>query len=255
MKRTLRIIAICILFIGLGAGLFFTCRAEEARRGELMCRNLSISFADNYNFVTEDDIRYYMNQHFGNWDKIPSDSINLSKIEHMLDLQSAILKSQAYITGDGTLNIVITQREPVIRFQQGDHGFYVDDMGFVFPLQGNYISRVPVIDGEIPILTSDGYKGKIEGTKNQEWMDKVLGLVSFIEKHKQWSDNIVQISVSKNGDFILVPREGKELFIFGPPDEIEKKFSKIEKYYQYIKPLNKNYCSVNVKYKRQIICK
>ena len=80
-------------------------------------------------------------------------------------------------------------------------------------------------------------------------------MVNYMQGNAIWAENIVQIHVDQNSDIILVPREGDEKFIFGSPDDAAAKFSRIEKYYQYIKPGEKQYTSVNVKYKGQIICK
>lgn len=255
MKKILRISLIVLLVIALLASLVTVSAAWRKSNSEKMCSDLRIEFADSYNFVTKDDVCYYLETYYGNVIGEKLDSLDLTEIEKILDVQSAILKSEAYITEDGRLNIAITQREPIIRFQNGTHGFYIDDRGFIFPLQSNYTSHVPVIDGNIPLRYADGYKGMAQEEKDKRWIENVMAMVSYIQRHKQWSENIVQISVAENGDFLIVPRNGKEIFNFGAPSDIEKKFSRIEKYYQYIKPLEKDYSRVSVKYGKQIICK
>ena len=74
---------------------------------------------------------------------------------------------------------------------------------------------------------------------------------------KVWSDNISQITVLKGGDLLLVPREGRERFLFGPPTDIAAKFDRIRKYYESIAPNCDpgTYSTVNVKYDGQIICR
>ena len=227
---------------------------QRQNRQMQTCTGLQVEFADDYNFVTEEDVKGYMDSFYGPYVGQRIDSVNLTRIERILDVQSAVLKSEAYMTGDGMLNIRITQRMPVVRFQKGGSGFYVDERGCVFPLQGKFTSLVPVIDGNIPVFYQEGYKGMLEDGKLAAWMQDVLAMVSFMNGHRMWAEDIAQISVDGNGDLVLVPREGKEKFIFGTPDNYEKKFARIEKYYQYVRP-QKEYTTVNVKYDGQIICK
>jgi cell division protein FtsQ len=84
-----------------------------------------------------------------------------------------------------------------------------------------------------------------------------MEIVNFIEKDRTWKDKIVQISVREDGDLILIPREGRERFLFGQPEDVEEKFSKMEKYYTHILPAKGegHYRTVDLKYKGQIVCR
>ena len=255
MKRpltiTLRIAGIALL---LAAFVLLGLLSRRARR-ERTCEGVQVEFSDDFNFVTEDDIKGYIDRFAGNYMGRRLDSLDLNGIENMLDQQSAVLKSEVYSGGDRRLHVIISQREPVLRFQGTDYGFYIDDRGFIFPLQDNYTSLVPVIDGHIPVKVSPGYKGEALTEKEGAWIRGVQDMISYMQSNAIWAENIVQIHVDENSDIILIPRDGKEKFIFGSPDDAPAKFSRIEKYYQYIQPEGKEYTSVNVKYKGQIICK
>ena len=253
MKKAVRNLLFLLAGAVLVLGLLLLGAAQRQNRQLLTCTGLQVVFADDYNFVTEEDVKGYLNNFYGPYIGQRIDSVNLARIEKILDVQSAVLKSEAWTTGDGMLNIRISQRVPVVRFQKGGSGFYVDERGCVFPLQGNFTSLVPVIDGNVPIFYQEGYKGTLEG-REAAWMQDVLGLVAYMTTHRLWAENIVQISVDGDGDLVLVPREGKEKFVFGSPAGYEEKFARIEKYYQYIRP-QKEYTTVNVKYNGQIICK
>ena len=255
MKRpliiTLRIAGIALL---LAAFVLLGLLSRRARR-ERTCEGVRVEFSDDFNFVTEEDIKGYIDRYAGNYIGRRLDSLDLNSIENMLDMQSAVLKSEVYTGGDGNLHVIISQREPVLRFQSPDSGFYIDDRGFIFPLQENYTSLVPVIDGYIPVKVSPNYKGEAGTEKEAAWIRGVQEMIAYMQANAIWSQNIVQIHVDENSDIILIPREGNEKFIFGSPDDAPAKFSRIEKYYQYIQPGEKKYTSVNVKYKGQIICK
>lgn len=255
MKRpliiTLRIAGIALL---LAAFVLLGLLSRRAR-SERTCEGVQVEFSDPFNFVTEDDIKGYIDRYAGNYIGRRLDSLDLNGIENMLDAQSAVLKSEVYVGGDGDLHVTISQREPVLRFQGLESGFYIDDRGFIFPLQDNYTSLVPVIDGNIPVKVSANYKGEAQTEKEANWIKGVQQMVAYMQSNAIWAQNIVQIHVDQNSDIILIPREGNEKFIFGSPDDAPAKFSRIEKYYQYIQPGEKKYTSVNVKYKGQIICK
>lgn len=253
MKKSVRNLLLVFASLAFVLALLLLGALQRQERLQQTCTGLQVEFADDYNFVTEDDVKGYLERFYGPYIGQRVDSVNLSKIERILDVQSAVLKSEAYLRGD-VLNIRVTQRMPVVRFQKGGSGFYVDARGCVFPLQGNFTSLVPVIDGDVPIIYQEGYKGMLEDGKEAAWMQDVLAMVGYMTGHRLWAENIVQISVDGNGDLVLVPREGKEKFVFGSPAGYEKKFARIERYYQYIRP-QKEYTTVNVKYDGQIICK
>lgn len=258
MKKLYLNILCIVLILASIVGIVFLYGSWDNKRQELTCEAVSIVFVDDYNFVSEEDIKGYLDQHYGAYIGQRLSEIDLSKIEKILDVRSAILKSEAYITDDGTLHIVVSQREPILRFQKGNDGFYVDERGFIFPLQKNYSAEVPVIEGNVPIFYNSGYKGEPKTEKDAKWMQDVLYMMNYMKKSRaSWLNRISNIMVEENGDFVLRPIEGKEKFIFGYPDNIEEKFAKMDRYYQDIKPTKEEnyYSSVNLKYDKQIVCR
>ena len=250
------------LLAGIGALLLVAAaallHASSVGRVSKVCEGLKVEYADKYRFVTQDDVKSYIEEYYGSYIGQRLDSVDLARIEKIIDDQSAVLKSQAYTTDDGFLNVKLTQREPYLRFQKGnDCGFYVDERGYIFPLQDNFTSHVPIIDGAIPVTYSQGYKGKAVTPEEEEWIDGIITMTGMISRNKIWRDGIVQIHVRDNGDLVLLPREGWERFIIGGSDRMDEKLALIGKYYEYIKPARDSayYSTVNVKFKDQIICR
>ena len=225
-------------------------------RKPLVCKGLEVVVLDSLenDFVSRKDVKIFLEKEYGSYLGKQLDSIDLHKVEKIIDGRSAVLKSEAFVTKDGILHIEVTQRKPVVRFQKADGGFYADQDGYIFPLQSSYASYVQIIDGEIPINTKSGYKGEIEDPAQKEWFDKVMQLVNFIES-SSWKDKIVQIHVGNGGELKIIPREGNERFILGQPVNIRDKFSRIEKYYGAIAANGKQYRTVNLKYDGQIVCR
>ena len=230
--------------------------AGRNSRKPLVCKSLDVVIVDSLenDFVNKADVKRFLDKEYGGYIGTVLDSIDLCRIETIIDGRSAVMKSQAFVTKDGTLHIKVTQRKPIVRFQKTDGGFYADAEGYVFPLQSSYASYVQIIDGDIPINMKSGHKGEIENPEEKIWFDKVMKLVNFIED-SPWKERIVQIHVGNGGELTLIPREGEEKFIIGQPMNIEDKFARIEKYYTAIAPLERNYKTINLIFDGQIVCR
>lgn len=246
-------VAVILVCLCVSAGI------SKAKRAKTLCSGTEVEIADSAEnrFVSEADILEYMEKDYGKTEGIPIEDIDLKKMEDILDSQSAVLKSEAYCTKDGILHVKITQRIPVMRFQKNGRRFYGDANGYVFPIKEGKASHVIVIDGNIPIEMDNAGKGRAVAGEEKEWMERMTEMVLYMEKHKIWSRNIVQIHVLGNGDMVLIPRDGTEKFLFGKPTDIEEKFALMESYYTGVVPAKgkDRYRSVDVRYRGQVICK
>lgn len=259
MSKTLRHISLSICGAVMAACLIISYIAGRSQRNALTCERLKVTVLDSLEnrFVSDKDIRTILDKTYGQYIGIPADSIDLVAIEDIVRRRSAVLESQAYITKDGTLHIDITQRKPIVRFQKNDGGFYADAQGYIFPLQSSFASHVQIIDGHVPLAANSGYKGELTDPAQKEWLEKIMNLVNFLEGRSEWRDMFVQIHVSENSELVLIPRQGKEKFLFGQPDRLEDKFEKIRKYYTAVVPEkgSEKYKVVDVRFKGQIICR
>lgn len=257
MKKAVRNIILILIGILIAGVIAVSYIAGRESRKPLVCKGLDVVVLDSLenDFVSAADVRKFLDREYGQYLGQPLDSINLSRIEDIVDGRSAVMKSEAYVTRDGLLHIKVSQRKPVVRFQKSGGGFYADAEGYVFPLQSSYASYVQIVDGDIPINMKSGHKGEIENPEEKAWFDKVMLVVNYIGDSSVWKDRIVQIHVGDGGELTLVPRVGNEKFIFGQPVNIVDKFARMEKYYTGIAPLERNYTQVNVKYDGQIVCR
>lgn len=259
MNKVLKYILLCVCGSLLVACITCSFIAGKSLRRTLKCERLEVCILDSLEncFVSQADIRVFLDKEYGQYIGMPLDSLDLVRMEKVVDGRSAVRKSQAYVTKDGTLHVDVTQRRPVVRFQKREGGFYADAEGYIFPLQSSFTSHVQVIDGKIPLAANSGYKGSISNPKERLWFDRMMGLVNYIEGSKVWKDKIVQIHIADNGDVALIPREGNEIFIIGKPEELEEKFVKMGKYYTVIIPEkgSKAYRTVDLRYRGQIVCR
>ncbi|MBQ9462080.1 MAG: cell division protein FtsQ/DivIB [Bacteroidales bacterium] len=248
MKISPRIIVVCsaAALLLAGFGLLGSCARSERRA--ILCDGLDVQIKDKYEFVTDEDIKGFVDKKYGTYIGVRLDSLDLYRLEKMLEEKGVVLKSEAWTTNDGILHISIQQRQPVLRFQRGDKGFYVDKEGFVFPLHSSYTADVPVIEGTIPSLESES---------GEAWARGVISLVNYIQGSKKWRERVSGISVNSRGDLELRVNSGKERFILGYPDKLDGKFARMDKYFSHILPAKGEgyYKSVNLKYNKQIICR
>ena len=230
--------------------------ASKGNRHVVTCKGLVIGVRDSAerNFISRNDVRIGM-AGYGDFLGQRIDEVDLARIEKILCGKSAIRTCEAWITDDGILHVDVTQRIPVVRFQKGDAGFYADKSGYIFPLQSKFTSMVPIVDGQLPLSINKDFKGELSSEKEREWVNEVIAMIAYMDKSRLWSGNISQMTVSKGGDLTLIPREGRERFIFGSPTSVKEKFSRIAGYYEAIAPLDKGYTSVDVRYSGRIICK
>ena len=259
MNKTLKYILLSLCGAVLAACMVFSYIAGNTFRKSCRCERLQVRVLDSMenHFVSGSDIKTVLDKTFGQYIGIAADSLDLVRIEEVVNRKSAVLRSEAYITNDGTLHIDITQRRPVVRFQKPDGGFYADADGYIFPLQSNFSSHVQIIDGHIPLAANSGYKGELSSQAEKEWFGKIMNLVGYLEGSSEWKDKIVQIHVTADNDLILIPRVGKERFVLGQPDRLDEKFERMKKYYTAVVPEkgSDRYKEVDLRFKGQIICR
>lgn len=258
MKSPLQCITALLLAMIFVAGtcvLFYTVREGRLQK---TCERLQVEFTDSLKFVSEKNVRDYIDKAYGRYIGSRIDSVELDKIESLLESKSAIMNCEAWTTDDGTLHVGISQRTPSLRLMYSDtEGFYCDATGYIFPLHSTYTAPVPTIKGNIPVRPEKGYKGFAEKESERKWLQGLLSMQEYIDKNAKRKDLVKEVSVANNGDLILSTTAGEETFIFGRACDIEEKFDKIDKYYAYIRPnkTEENYKIVNLKYKKQIICR
>jgi len=253
--QTITAILLAIVFFA-GSGVLLHFVREE--RLQKTCGKLQVEFGDSLKFVSEKNIRDYIDKSYGKYIGSRIDSVELGRIESLLESKSAIRRCEAWTTDDGILHVKISQRAPAVRLMYSDtEGFYCDETGYIFPLHSSYTAPVPTIRGNIPVRPAQGYKGLAEKEEERQWISRMLAMQKYIYGSSKLKALIREVSVSDNGDFTLTTNNGEEEFIFGEASDLEEKFDKIDKYYAYIRPnkSEESYKIVNLKYKKQIICR
>src|SRR5574344_3068083 len=221
------------------------------------CRAIHVTLLDSSlnKFVSKNEVVDIINSYNGNVIGKQNGKINLGNLENLLNMKSAVKESQVSLTRDGVLNIQIKQRKPIIRIETENGGFYIDEDAFVFPLIEKYTSYVPIATGYIPISITPE-KQTLKEMDSTDCIRKLLKLGKFLADNPFWNAQIEQIYFQQNGDVAMYTRVGKQRIVFGDLDNIPQKFKKLYAFYKYVIPNAgwDKYSTVNLKFKKQIVC-
>lgn len=249
------IFGLCLCLFTIGTMILYS--KSKLERKELTCERIEIKLVDDMQYVQEEDVRRYLRKELGELNGQRLDSVQLYRIEQIIESKSAVKKCEAWTSRDGCLHIELSQREPVIRFELGEKCFYADKEGFLFPLgQGKQVD-VPVIKGAMPLNINENWRGEAQDEKSRTWVLGILSLREKINGNHKLKKELESLSVRKNGDICARLKECPTVFIFGQPDELDKKMEGLQKYFEKIVPVkgDKYYKSVNLKYNKQIVCR
>ncbi len=233
----------------------FVSTKEETQRCKRF--NISIADADERGFVTEEDVKSILVSSGQQLLGAPISSINCYKLEELLRSKSYIKFVEVYTDINGTLNVSIAQREPVLRVCIGATGFYLDKDGYVFPPSSSYAEYVPVVTGAPQLPFTMGYKGPLPLDPASKQLVGLLDFALFLKKEPYWNAMIVQINVTSDGKVELIPRVGSQVVILGSLDGYEYKLHKLQVFYRKAMPTVgwNTYKIINLSYGNQVVCK
>lgn len=229
------------------------------KASEQRCLDFNIKISENSErmLVTEDDIKSILLNSSLNILSEPIQAIDIHEIEELLLSKSYIKNAEVYTDINGTLNIQIEQRKPVIRVNTKGSGFYIDESGFVFPLSKSFTDYVPIVTGNPPLPFSIGYKGYIPDTESARFLKDLLVFAHFLKNNSFWNSMIEQINVVNENDVELITRVGSQLVKLGSFDDFEYKLHKLDVFYRNAMPSVgwNTYKTVNLAYSNQVVCK
>ena len=252
-----------LLFVLMGAGFLLSLGFTENRRGETLCREVSIRVDDSLgnSFVLEKDIEQLIRGKFGALIGKPLHSINISLLEKIIDNNPFVLKGQVFSSVDGKLQIEVRQRVPVVRVinVQGE-SFYIDEYGVLMPLNEKFSAPVLVANGNI--FNRETEQRIRAGTEKGDTsfhptsLEKVFMVSAYIHSHEFWDAQIEQLYVNADGQMELIPRVGNQTILFGDETEIEEKFNKLLAFYKDgLSQTGWNkYTTINLTFKDQVVC-
>ncbi len=169
------------------------------------------------------------------------EDINIFMLEEFVDSHPNIKKAELYLTSDGSLNIDVTQRHPIVRVLENEDSYYLDDKMNKFSLSDKYTARVL----------------QVYWSKSSEARKEILSFVlNVIDSDDFLSAFITAIEFDERDELIIYPRVGDHKVIMGGSYNLLKKFENLKGFYKH--GLGKigwgKYSQINLNYENQVVC-
>jgi len=258
MKKILNILFWLIIV----TGVVFATGVIDKKHDRQMLQDIVINIHPETgdNFISEEDIYTLINEVYDTVLGQELANIDIEKLERKIGTNQYIQRSDVHATLDGTLEIDLILRKPIMRIiNKNEKSCYIDEQGALMDIHHEKVVRVLIANGNIsdPLKSSSVWltiDGDESGEENE--LCQIYKLANYIHKDKFLHAMIEQIYFNRNGDIELIPKLGGHLIIFGGLENMESKFDKLEVFYK--KGLRNmdwdKYRIINLKYKNQVVC-
>lgn len=254
------------LWVIFTAGLIVVTSFASRSHASRLCLTLNISIERQNEdlFIKEEDVTKLLTDH----GKLPTDQplseINVSELENLILSHPAVESSDVFISVGGDVTINIVQRKTIARMTNlANESYYFDNHGKLMPWSDQYTS---------PVLFVNGYFMENYGTMYHQsfdsWsvdsamrspllLDDIWQIAKRIEADTFLRAQIVQVYVTTDKQFQLVPRVGDHVINLGDISDLDEKLKKLLIFYK--DGLNRTgswteYSLIDLQYKNQIVC-
>ena len=250
-----------ILIVLLVAYLFGMPYYIDLRRQDILCGKVVVDISDSAEckFVTPERILEMVNNRSDAVLGRPVGTISADALEKKISTIREIKSVDVWFDIDGTMNIVVDQRNPVMRVIPDSGGDYlVDDEGVLFKSVGGHPPRLHIVGGNVNI-TREMLNGTsiTDSTMGRTPLRDAFDFVGYIKSDKFWSAQIDQIYINNKGELELVPRLGSQIIKLGPLEGYTTKLENLRLFYEQVIPETgwDKYSEINLEYSDQIVCK
>ena len=236
--------------ISLG-GLVVLMSFIEVKKSEVVCKDVKIYIPGSQYFIDRQEVENILEVHRHALLGRKMENINIHELERKLRANPFIEHAKVYADMDGTINVEISQREPILRLiNRFEQDFYVDQHGLKIPLSGNFTARVLVANGYIDEL----FANRVD-TLHTEMAAELFKTADYIRKDTLWNAQIAQIYVNKDHEMELIPRVGNNRILLGDADSLDSKFHNLLVFYKKALPRAgwDTYKVINIKYANQVV--
>lgn len=221
----------------------------SSERKQLLCQDLSVFIEEEHHFIAPESVERLVNRKFNKLKGTRLDTLNTEVIEREIEKLAWVKNAEVfkgYSRTDSTylhggLRVHIEQEIPILRVVDGENGFYVNENGKHMPFSSTHSVNVPVVTGQ----TSGTYIN-----------EDLINFVRFINEDKFWKAYIQQIHIRENNEYVLVPRVGDQLIVFGKPEKLELRFRNLEALLKkgFSSESWSKYSVITLKYDNQVVC-
>jgi cell division protein FtsQ len=185
-------------------------------------------------------------------DSVTNKIVDLALLEKELLRYSFVKEVQASRDIRGNLVIDVQQDEPIARVMAtSGKGAYISRERNLLPLSKDYTARVMLITGSgADSLLSETFLKGVKG-------NKISKLIDYVNSDDFLASQITQLEISKWMGITLHPQVGHHRIEFGKAEDFDRKFAKLNTFYEEIVPKKgwNEYKTVKLQFEGQIVCK
>jgi cell division protein FtsQ len=269
MKRILYIALWVVFVFGVFTAMGFAHRSHNRQ----VCAKpqIHIDRKVDQEFITENMILDLLREKGDTIEGQMIQDLDVSKLEQLMEAHAAVEKAEVFMDVNGQVSIRLLERRPIARVITGaGESYYIDDRGLLMPWSAEYTAQVIPVTGAIFETYGGMYKSSliecaadtIKGKKTQ--LDEVWQLMTYIDADTFFRAQIVQVNITPDRVFELIPRIGDHKIILGtisPGEEGKKEIDlKLRKLFLFYREgLNRtgnwnDYSIIDLQYLNQIVC-
>lgn len=254
------------LWLIFGAGLIFVM-SFAGRSHALRVAQKPAIFIERQNedrFIEEEHIINLLNDH----NKLPTgkelSAIDVSELENLILTHPAVESCDAFMSVGGDVTINIVQRKTIARLtNMSNESYYFDSHGKLMPWSDQYTSPVLFVNGyfveNYGVMYHQSFDSwSLDSALNSPiLLDDIWQIAKRIDADTFLRAQIVQLYVTADKQFQLIPRVGDHLINLGDISDLDEKLKKLVIFYR--DGLNHtgnwtSYSLIDLQYKNQIVC-
>lgn len=253
-------IAHIAIWLILGAWFTVIMGFVSGSNEKLLCKQIIVDITDSTDvrFVTNVSVRERIADAGMDIQGYPIEGIHTRMLEQELEQDPYIENAEVYADVEGSLNVDITQRKPLIRVMPGGkQGYYIDEKGVILPLSDDYSPMVLLVTGDLPLSEVTDSNGiRVTDQSGDKELKMLMEFSRKVAHDPFWSNQIVQVYRGRDGNYELIPRVGAHQIEFGTLENYPTKLRNLKLLYdQGLKKYGWNtYNKIDLKYSNQIIC-
>jgi cell division protein FtsQ len=262
MKRILNI----SLWVIFAATLIIVMSFAGRSHGRRLCSRPEISIERKSGdlFIEEEDVMQLLAEHHMSPEGMELAVVDIPALERLLLGHPAVEACDVFMTVGGEMSIHLSQRRPLARFiTLANESYYIDDAGKLMPWSEKYTAPVVLVNGDFTDTYASMYTKPFEtvpldtAQRSPTKLDDAWHLVKRIDADTFLRAQIVQVYVSRERGFTLIPRVGNHCIVLGDISDLDEKLRKLLVFYR--EGLERtgswnDYTIIDLQYKNQIVC-
>lgn len=206
-----------------------------------MCKlvEINVERPDNAYFVNTDDVQRVIDFHYDSLNALRIKDVNIALLEESLEGLPFVARAEVYSSVECELRLDVYQHQAKARVLTEEGSFYLNENGESMPLHENYTARVPILSGDF----------------DDESLIQAFDLLMKLQKDELLEAQIIEIRKKSDGNFILYPRIGDHIVLWGKADDTAAKMKKLNAFYtKIIKKTGLDYYEkIDLRFENQVV--